>query len=130
MMALYSSNLDLMRQSRHRWLMSSFSDSNHYMYLHFAWPGFFASKFCAWFRVRDWLYPKMAGQSRRFELLATELIDDLERTRPSEGLLEALLSARDPISKQSYPKEEVHRELKMLTRAGKVRSSLVLCSTN
>lgn len=120
MTTIYSKSLDLMRRSKYRWLVSAFLDSNRYMYLHFAWPELFASKFCTWLRVRKWLFPRMAEESRQFETLATELIQGLETNHPENEFYTALLSARDPISKQGYSESDIRKELKSLTRSGNV----------
>jgi hypothetical protein len=128
MTTIYSKNLDLMRRPQYRWLVSAFLDSNRYMYLHFAWPELFASKFCTWFRVRDWLFPRMAEESRHFETLAAELIQGLETDLSKKEFYTALLSARDPMSKQGYPKLDIRKELKSLTRSGKCDLSCCLVS--
>lgn len=90
------------------------------MYLHFAWPELFASNLCTWFRVRDWLFPRMGEESRQFESLAAKLVRSLEMSLPSSRFYSALQAAKDPISKQGYSEADIRKELKSLTRSGKV----------
>lgn len=117
--AIFPQNLNLMQQPQHRWLPTALLSSNHYMYLCFAWPGLLTSKLCTWFRVRDWIFPRMAEESQKFDKLVADLKCSLDTHAPEDGFYAAMQTATDPISQQRYPEAEIWKEVKMLTRAGK-----------
>ena len=114
---IFPRNLNLMGQLQNRWLLSALLDSNHYMYLCFAWPALLDS---GWSRLRDWLFPQMVEQSQKFEDMMVDLFHGLRNEPHEDGFYAAMQTAKDLLTEQSYSEDSIRREVKMLTRAGTI----------
>lgn len=125
MAAVFAQNLNLTGCSEARWLPSALLDGNHYMYLRFAWPSLFMSRLFKQSLLRDWMFPKMALESQKFEDIAARFIRELKDRSTEHGFYTALCTASDLKTGESFSEVEIWRELKMLTRAGKMPAVLL-----
>lgn len=67
----------------------------------------------------------MATQAKSFDLMVEDLICEVQTNSEAKGFYAAVSATKDPQTGRGYPEEEIWRELKMLTRAGRVPSGLV-----
>ncbi len=124
---IYGHHLNLMEQTQFRWLTSALIDGNHYMYLCFACPSLFGSRLATWLRLRDWIFPTMADESRKFDRMVADLVCKQRECPAKWDFYKALRMVKDPRTGNAYPEEEIGRELKMTTRAGRDRYPSSVC---
>jgi hypothetical protein len=60
----------------------------------------------------------MAEESHKFEMLVEDLKCSLDTHDPEDGFYAAMRTAKDPLSQQGYPEDEIWKEAQMFTRAG------------